>query len=255
LIFIIINKVSGKIAAKEAEFAKENIVKPLSLCFPGSNCDQDMIYVLGKIMGQEVVELWHKDTDLKGVDMVVLPGGFSYGDYLRSGAIARFSPIMEKVIEFANKGGYVFGVCNGFQILCESGLLPGALLHNNERKFICKNVFIKAQTAETLLTQTVPQNKALKVPIAHGEGKYYASDEVLKQMNANGQILFRYCDANGNITDESNPNGATENIAGVCNAGKNVFGMMPHPERAADQELSNTDGRLLFESVLSMVNA
>ena len=223
--------------------------------FPGSNCDQDMIYVLGKVMGQEVVELWHKDRDLKGVDMVVLPGGFSYGDYLRSGAIARFSPIMEEVIAFANKGGYVFGVCNGFQILCESGLLPGALLHNNERKFICKNVFIKAETANTLITQAVPQDRALKIPIAHGEGKYYASEEVLKQMNANGQILFRYCNADGNINADANPNGATENIAGVCNAGKNVFGMMPHPERAADTELNNTDGKFLFESLLSLVNA
>lgn len=223
--------------------------------FPGSNCDQDMIYVLDKIMGQEVVELWHKDTDLKGVDAVVLPGGFSYGDYLRSGAIARFSPIMEKVIEFAGKGGYVFGVCNGFQILCEAGLLPGALLHNDERKFICKNVFIKAQTKDTLITQTVPQDKALKIPIAHGEGKYFADEETLKKMNANGQILFRYCDENGNITAEANPNGATENIAGVCNAGKNVFGMMPHPERAADPELGNTDGKFLFESLLSLVNA
>lgn len=223
--------------------------------FPGSNCDQDMIYVLGTIMGQEVVELWHKDHDLKGVDCVVLPGGFSYGDYLRSGAIARFSPIMKEVIEFANKGGYVFGVCNGFQILCESGLLPGALLHNNERKFICKNVFIKAQTKDTLLTQAVPQDRALKIPIAHGEGKYYADEKTLKAMNANGQILFRYCDENGEITESSNPNGATENIAGVCNAGKNVFGMMPHPERAADPELRNTDGKFLFESLLSLVNA
>ena len=223
--------------------------------FPGSNCDQDMIYVLDKIMGQEVVELWHKDTDLKGVDVVVLPGGFSYGDYLRSGAIARFSPIMTKVIEFAGKGGYVFGVCNGFQILCEAGLLPGALLHNDERKFSCKNVFIKAQTKDTLLTQAVPQDKALKIPIAHGEGKYFADAETLKNMNANGQILFRYCDENGNISAEANPNGAIENIAGVCNAGKNVFGMMPHPERAADPELGNTDGKFLFESLLSFVNA
>lgn len=223
--------------------------------FPGSNCDQDMIYVLKNIMGQDVVELWHKDTDLQGVDVVVLPGGFSYGDYLRSGAIARFSPIMTKVIEFAGKGGYVFGVCNGFQILCEAGLLPGALLQNDERKFICKNVFIKAQTKDTLLTQAVPQDKALKIPIAHGEGKYYADEETLKKMNANGQILFRYCDENGNISAEANPNGATENIAGVCNAGKNVFGMMPHPERAADPELGNTDGKFLFKSLLSLVNA
>ena len=223
--------------------------------FPGSNCDQDMIYVLRDIMKQEVVELWHKDTDLKGCDFIVLPGGFSYGDYLRSGAIARFSPIMEKVIEFANKGGYVMGVCNGFQILCEAGLVPGALLHNNERKFICKNVYIKAQTNDTLLTSAVPATKALKIPIAHGEGKYFADAETLKQMNANGQILFRYCDENGNISDESNPNGAIENIAGVCNAGKNVFGMMPHPERAADTTLSNSDGKLIFESILNLVNS
>lgn len=222
--------------------------------FPGSNCDQDMIYVLRNIMGQEVTELWHKDTDLQGCDFIVLPGGFSYGDYLRSGAIARFSPIMEKVIEFANKGGYVLGVCNGFQILCEAGLVPGALLHNNERKFICKNVYIKAQNNTTLITSDIPQNKALKIPIAHGEGKYFADVETLKQMNANGQILFRYCDEHGNINDTSNPNGSIENIAGVCNAGKNVFGMMPHPERASDNELSNTDGRLIFESILSLIN-
>lgn len=221
--------------------------------FPGSNCDQDMIYVLRDVMGQEVVELWHKDTDLKGVDFVVLPGGFSYGDYLRSGAIARFSPIMEKVIEFANKGGYVLGVCNGFQILCEAGLVPGALLHNNERKFICKNVFIKAETKDTLITAEIPSGQALKIPIAHGEGRYYADAETLKQLNANGQVLFRYCDENGNVTDAANANGASENIAGVCNAGKNVFGMMPHPERATDTQLSNTDGRWIFDSILSLV--
>ena len=221
--------------------------------FPGSNCDQDMIYALRNIMKQEVVELWHKDTDLKGCDFIVLPGGFSYGDYLRSGAIARFSPIMEKVIEFANNGGYVLGVCNGFQILCEAGLVPGALLHNNERKFICKNVFIKAQSNETLVTSNIPKDKALKIPIAHGEGKYFADTETLKRMNDNGQILFRYCDESANITDISNPNGATENIAGVCNANKNVFGMMPHPERAVDNELSNTDGKYIFESILNLV--
>jgi phosphoribosylformylglycinamidine synthase subunit PurQ / glutaminase len=219
--------------------------------FPGSNCDQDMIYVLRNIMKQEVVELWHKDSDLQGCDAVVLPGGFSYGDYLRSGAIARFSPIMTEVIAFAGRGGLVFGVCNGFQILCESGLLPGALLHNNERKFICRNVYIKAQTADTLLTQAVPQDKALKIPIAHGEGRYFIDAESLKQMNANGQILFRYCDENGNITEAANPNGALENIAGVCNAGKNVFGMMPHPERAADMNLGNTDGVSLFRSLVN----
>ncbi len=221
--------------------------------FPGSNCDQDMIYALRNGMGQEVVELWHKDTDLQGCDFIILPGGFSYGDYLRSGAIARFSPIMEKVIEFAGKGGYVMGVCNGFQILCESGLLPGALLHNTERKFICKNVFIKAEGYDTLVTSGIPKGKALKIPVAHGEGRFYADAETLKQMNTNGQLLFRYCDESGNITDAANPNGSLENIAGVCNAGKNVFGMMPHPERAADEVLSNTDGKLIFESILNLV--
>lgn len=223
--------------------------------FPGSNCDQDMIYVLNKIMGQEVVELWHKDHDLKGVDCVVLPGGFSYGDYLRSGAIARFSPIMTEVIDFAGKGGYVFGVCNGFQVLCESHLLPGALLHNDSRKFICKNVNIKAQTNNTLITSKVPMDRALQIPIAHGEGKFFASESTMKELNANDQILFRYCDEKGNITPESNPNGASENIAGICNAGRNVFGMMPHPERAADTELSNTDGKCLFESLVGLVHA
>lgn len=223
--------------------------------FPGSNCDQDMIYVLRNIMGQETVELWHKSTDLKNCDFIVLPGGFSYGDYLRSGAIARFSPIMEKVIAFANKGGYVFGVCNGFQILSEAGLVPGALLHNTERKFLCKNVYIKAQNSDTLVTASVPKNKALKIPIAHGEGNYYADAATLKKLNDNGQIIYRYCDEEGNITPESNPNGSLENIAGVCNAGKNVFGMMPHPERASDPELGNTDGRLLFESILSLVTS
>src|ERR1035437_4301388 len=230
--------------------------------FPGSNCDQDMIYVLRKIMGQqvsvpsgEVVELWHKERSLQKCDMIILPGGFSYGDYLRSGAIARFSPIMEKVIEFADKGGHVFGVCNGFQILCEAGLLPGALLHNTERKFACKNVFVKAQNNDTLITSSIPKDKALKIPIAHGEGNYFNDTESLKKMNENGQILFRYCDEKGNITPESNPNGSIENIAGVCNAGKNVFGMMPHPERASDIELGNTDGKFLFESILSLVQA
>jgi phosphoribosylformylglycinamidine synthase I len=223
--------------------------------FPGSNCDQDMIYVLKEVMGQEVVELWHKDHDLKGVDCVVLPGGFSYGDYLRSGAIARFSPIMNEVIDFAGKGGYVFGVCNGFQVLCEAGLLPGALLQNTDRKFNCNNVFIKAQTNDTLLTSKVPTSKALKIPIAHGEGRFYTDEKTLREMNANGQILFRYCNENGEITPESNPNGALENIAGITNAGKNVFGMMPHPERASDPELSNTDGKVLFQSLMSMVHA
>ncbi len=220
--------------------------------FPGSNCDQDMVYVLETIMGQEVVKLWHKDHDLQGCDFIVLPGGFSYGDYLRSGAIARFSPIMQEVVSFANKGGYVMGVCNGFQILAEAGLVPGALLHNDSRKFICKNVYIKAQTNNSLITSQIDTSAALKIPIAHGEGKYFASSDIIKSLNDNDQVLFRYCDEHGAITTEANPNGAIENIAGVCNINRNVFGMMPHPERAADGELSNTDGRVLFESILSL---
>lgn len=218
--------------------------------FPGSNCDQDMIYALRNVMGQDVVELWHKDKDLKNCDFIILPGGFSHGDYLRSGAIARFAPIMEKVIDHAAKGGYVFGVCNGFQILCEAGLVPGALLHNTERRFICKNVFIKAEHNETLLTSGIPVNKALKIPIAHGEGNYFIDAKGLEKINKNGQVLFRYCDDRGNVTPESNPNGSLDNIAGVCNAGKNVFGMMPHPERASDSELGNMDGMVLFQSIL-----
>lgn len=225
--------------------------------FPGSNCDEDMVYVLQTIMKQDTVKLWHKNTSLEGCTHIILPGGFSYGDYLRSGAIARFSPIMDSVIKHAEKGGFVFGVCNGFQVLCEAGLLPGALLHNNSRKFICKNVFIKVDNANTAVTNAVPKNKALKIPIAHGEGKYFADEATLKKLNENGQILFRYCDENGNVNEAGNPNGALENIAGICNAGKNVFGMMPHPERASDVELFNEDGKFLFESILksSLVSA
>jgi len=225
------------------------------ITFPGSNCDQDMIYVLKDILGQEVEELWHKDTDLKGCDAIVLPGGFSYGDYLRSGAIARFSPVMTAVIEHANKGGFVLGVCNGFQILCESGLLPGALLHNNNQKFICKNVYLKPASNSAKLTEHLDQKKAYKIPIAHGEGRFHASDAVMKELNDNDQILFRYCDAAGDVNAESNPNGALENIAGITNKAKNVFGMMPHPERAADAKLSNVDGKAIFESWLGLVHA
>ena len=219
--------------------------------FPGSNCDHDMIYVLRNIMDQNVVELWHKDNDLQGARAIILPGGFSYGDYLRSGAIARYSPIMDYVIEFANNGGFVFGVCNGFQILCEAGLLPGALLPNNTQKFICKNVFIKPDNNSTVVTALLDKDRPYKIPISHGEGRYYADEETLKAMRQNDQILFRYCDSNGVITEEANPNGTLDNIAGVCNEQKNVYGMMPHPERAADEELGNTDGQAIFESILS----
>ena len=218
--------------------------------FPGSNCDEDMVYVLQTVMKQNTIKLWHKNTDLEGCTHIVLPGGFSYGDYLRSGAIAKFSPIMKSVINHANSGGFLFGVCNGFQILCETGLLQGALLHNNTRKFICKNVYIKSQTTNSLITSKIPENRALKIPIAHGEGKYFSDAQTMKKLNQNNQILFRYCDINGNITDEANPNGAIENIAGICNESRNVFGMMPHPERASDKELFNEDGKFLFESIL-----
>jgi phosphoribosylformylglycinamidine synthase I len=223
--------------------------------FPGSNCDEDIIHVLEKIMGQEVVRLWHKDHSLQGCDFIVLPGGFSFGDYLRSGAIARFSPIMQEVIQFAAKGGYVLGICNGFQILTEAGLLPGALLHNKHRKFICRNIYMRPQTTNSLITAQIDQQRALKIPIAHGEGNYFADTEVLKAINDNDQVLFRYCDEGGNITGEASPNGSIENIAGICNEGRNVFGFMPHPERAADALLANEDGLAIFESILSLVKA
>lgn len=223
--------------------------------FPGSNCDQDIIYVLETIMQQEAVKLWHKEHNLQSCDFIILPGGFSYGDYLRSGAIARFSPIMKEVAEFAGRGGYVFGVCNGFQILCESGLLPGALLNNVHHQFVCKNVYIKAEHNDALITSLVDTSRALKIPIAHGEGNFYCDDQMLKTISDNGQILFRYCDENGRVSESANPNGALENIAGICNAEKNVFGMMPHPERASDYALGNTDGKIIFESLLSLVRA
>jgi len=219
--------------------------------FPGSNCDQDMVYVLKDLLGQEVVSLWHKDTDLQGVDMVVLPGGFSYGDYLRSGAIAKFSPIMNEVIQHAGKGGYVLGICNGFQILTESGLLPGALLHNANQKFICKNVYITPNTLNSPITKGLVKNEVYKIPIAHGEGRYYADEATLENMQSNDQILFKYCRVDGKIDEAHNPNGTVQNIAGVTNATKNVFGMMPHPERASDVLLGNVDGKALFESLLN----
>ena len=220
------------------------------LVFPGSNCDDDAVHVLGDVMGQEVVKIWHKETALPDVDCVIVPGGFSYGDYLRCGALARFSPIMQAVIEFANAGGYVWGICNGFQILCEAGLLPGVLLRNEKQKFICKNIHLKAQTNHSPITAKIDLNKALKIPIAHAEGRYYADAETLTQLIDNQQILFKYCDENGAYTEGGNPNGSSQNIAGICNKNRNVFGMMPHPERASETELGNTDGRIMFESLL-----
>ncbi|HRO76211.1 MAG TPA: phosphoribosylformylglycinamidine synthase subunit PurQ [Crocinitomicaceae bacterium] len=221
--------------------------------FPGSNCDEDMRYVLRDILKQDVVSLWHKDTDLHGADFIVLPGGFSYGDYLRSGAIAKLSPIMNEVVKHANKGGYVLGICNGFQILTESGLLEGALLHNNNQKFICKNVYIKPANNTTAITKSLDKNKAYKIPIAHGEGRFYAPEEVQKSILDNDQVIFRYCSEEGILGEDFNPNGSLNNIAGICNKGRNVFGMMPHPERAADTALSNEDGKLIFESILNAI--
>ena len=220
--------------------------------FPGSNCDEDIIHVLETVVGQEVQRLWHKDHDLQNCDFIVLPGGFSFGDYLRSGAIAKFSPIMKSVIDFANKGGNVLGICNGFQILTEAGLLPGVLLHNEKRKFECRNIFIKAETKNSLLTSKISVDSVIKIPVAHGEGNYFAAKEVLEDLNENDQVLFRYCDENGIVSHESNPNGSIQNIAGICNIGRNVFGMMPHPERAAMEILGNKNGLPIFESIISL---
>ncbi|HQV76931.1 MAG TPA: phosphoribosylformylglycinamidine synthase subunit PurQ [Chitinophagales bacterium] len=224
--------------------------------FPGSNCDADVIHVCKEVMQCETRILWHKDThlqDLTTKDCIMIPGGFSYGDYLRCGAIARFSPIMEKVIEHANNGGYVFGICNGFQVLCESHLLPGALLANNHQRFICQNQYLLPQTTNSAITRNLDLQQPINIPIAHGEGRYFADAQTLKSLKENDQILFKYCDANGNINDNSNPNGSIENIAGICNVNRNVFGMMPHPERCAEEVLGNTDGRKLFESLLNLV--
>ena len=220
--------------------------------FPGSNCDKDIIFAIQNTIGQQVVELWHKDQDLQNCDVIFLPGGFSYGDYLRSGAIAKFSPIMKEVINFAENGGYLIGICNGFQILTESGLLPGALLHNTNNKFICKNVYLKVNNHNSLITNQY-NGQAIKIPIAHGEGRFFADDTTLEELEKNNQIIFKYCDKNGNISKDSNPNGSLANIAGICNKNKNVFGMMPHPERAADPLLSNVDGVNLFKSILNYI--
>lgn len=223
--------------------------------FPGSNCDQDIIHVLQNVLKCEVKILWHKDKSLGGLsseDCVILPGGFSFGDYLRSGALARFSPIMESVISFAQAGGKVLGICNGFQILCEAHLLPGALAQNLSEKFTCKNVYLQPATTAALLTRFLDKSKAYKVPIAHAEGRYICSEATYRSLVENDQILFRYCDENGTVSAAANPNGALDNIAGICNAGRNVFGMMPHPERAAESVLGNTDGLAIFRSLLGI---
>lgn len=215
--------------------------------FPGSNCDRDMMEALQNDLQQEVVQLWHKDKDISTFntdDCIVLPGGFSYGDYLRCGAIARFSPMMQSVIEFANRGGKVLGVCNGFQILCESGLLPGILLRNSQQQFVCKNIFMKEAASEGSMP--------LQIPVAHGEGRFFANDRTLEEMEMHRQVIYRYCDEKGSITTGSNPNGAIHNIAGICNKERNVFGMMPHPERACSATLGNEDGRNVFNHLFGI---
>jgi len=220
------------------------------LVFPGSNCDHDCEHALKDVLKQKVEMVWHKDTDLKGPDCVVVPGGFSYGDYLRCGAIARFSPIMRSVREFAERGGLVIGICNGFQILCESHLLPGALLRNRSLLFSCRQTRLRVENAATPFTNRARKGQVLKIPIAHGEGNYFIDPEGLKALDGNGQVLVRYCDERGETTPESNPNGSLENIAGICNDRFNVFGLMPHPERAAETALDSTDGLFILESIL-----
>lgn len=219
--------------------------------FPGSNCDHDTYYVLKDIMKQETTFLWHKEHDLKNVDCVILPGGFSYGDYLRSGAIAKFSPLMLEVVEFANKGGLVLGICNGFQVLLELGLLPGAMLRNKNLKFLCQHVHIKVENNKTLFTRKGKKGQVLKIPIAHYEGNYIAPPDTIQELKANGQIIFRYCDAEGHLNEVANVNGSLESIAGLVNTSGNIMGMMPHPERASEMILGSEDGKIIFDSIIN----
>lgn len=221
------------------------------LQFPGSNCDQDVVHALRHVLGHSVELRWHKEASLGAADAVVVPGGFSYGDYLRTGAIARFSPVMEAVRQFAAAGGLVLGICNGFQILCEAGLLPGALIRNRSLQFRCEHIFLKTTTPDSPFTNRIPPDKLLRLPIAHGEGCYYADADTLARLKANHQILWRYVNAQGEITADANPNGALDHIAGICNEGRNVAGLMPHPERASEPILGSTDGRLILESMIA----
>lgn len=221
--------------------------------FPGSNCDHDVYHVISKVIGQPVDFIWHRDTDLSGYDAVILPGGFSYGDYLRPGAIARFSPIMQAVATFAAEGGLVLGICNGFQILCESGLLPGALMRNRTLKFICKFVHVRVEATDTPFTRMYQPGQVLKIPIAHADGNYYCDPETLDELRRENRIIFRYCDVDGNLSDQANPNGSLDHIAGICNRQRNVLGLMPHPERASEEILGSSDGRLLFHSMATVL--
>ena len=219
--------------------------------FPGSNCDIDCYHALRDVMGQDTEYIWHRTDSLDSFDCIVLPGGFSYGDYLRCGAIARFSPVMERVIEFAQRGKPVIGICNGFQVLTEAGLLPGALLRNKNMKFICDNVYIRVENSGTPFTNLCGDGQVLRIPIAHGDGNYYVDSDTLKEMEKNNQVVFRYCSPEGDITDGSNPNGSLQNIAGVCNREGNVLGMMPHPERCMEEILGGRDGIVIFQSIIN----
>ncbi len=223
------------------------------IVFPGSNCDHDAYHVISKHVGQPVDFIWHKETDLSGFDAVIVPGGFSYGDYLRAGALARFSPVMKAVKKFAEEGKFVLGICNGFQILCESGLLPGALMRNSGLNFICKHINITIENKNTPFTNELENGKVLSIPIAHAEGNYVCDDSTFDEMEENGQIVFRYCDKSGEASETSNPNGSRFNIAGVCNRNRNVLGMMPHPERACEELLGSNDGRDIFRSLTNRI--
>lgn len=230
-------------------FEKEKI-KVGVVVFPGSNCDQDCFYVFNDILQQDVRYLWHKDSYIGDVDLIVLPGGFSYGDYLRCGAIARFSPVMGSIIKFANDGGLVLGICNGFQILCEAGLLPGVLLKNKSLRFICDTVYVRVENNNTIFTNNYKKNEVIRLPIAHGEGQYYVDELKLKEIEDNNQVILRYCSEKGELKEEFNPNGSLNHIAGLINKEGNIFGLMPHPERASDPVLRNTDGKRIFESII-----
>ncbi len=222
------------------------------LQFPGGNSDQDCVHAV-RSMGHEARYVWHKESNLGNPDAVLVPGGFSYGDYLRAGAIARFSPIMQSLVQFANDGGMVLGICNGFQILCEAGLLPGALILNRELHFRCEHVFLSLANQDTAFTKVAPEAGVMRVPIAHGEGCYFADSETLEKLETRGQILWQYCDQSGALTEGANPNGSVKNIAGVCNEGKNVAGLMPHPERACEDVIGGSDGKIILESMIQVL--
>ena len=222
--------------------------------FPGSNCDHDAYHAMKHVMNSDVKFLWHKDTDLSDIDFLIVPGGFSYGDYLRSGAIARFSPIMQEVVKFAEKGGPVMGICNGFQILLEAGLIPGAMMHNEKLKFVCKDVYIRVESDDSIFTNNLTKGQVLDIPVSHGEGNYFIEEDGLKSLQDNDQVLFRYCNEKGELTQEANFNGSIDHIAGICNKNRNVLGMMPHPERAMEKILGSEDGKPIFESILNSLS-